>query len=61
MFADTSLLSVIHYHVYHGNLKVPLDVKTVKFPALRTLGIPDIPSFFTYVGSYPAYMKLLLN
>ncbi|XXG62091.1 hypothetical protein AAC387_Pa05g0530 [Persea americana] len=63
-FTQTCSVSAIYYHVHHGNLKVPLDVTavtTVTLPALPELGIPDIPSFFSEVGSYPAYLQLVLN
>ncbi|KAJ8639328.1 hypothetical protein MRB53_016022 [Persea americana] len=61
-FTQTCSVSAVHYHVYHGNLKVPVDVlTTVTLPALPALGISDVPGFFSDVLSYPGYMKLLLN
>lgn len=60
-FTQSCSVSALYYHVYHRNLKLPLDVTTVTLPGLPALEISDVPSFYSDFGSYPAYMELVLN
>ncbi|XP_058094291.1 UDP-glycosyltransferase 74F2-like [Magnolia sinica] len=60
-FTQLCIVDAIYYHVYKGNLTVPLEDKTIRLPGLPPLEIHDMPSFFSVPGSYPAYLEMVLN
>ncbi|KAL5990781.1 hypothetical protein ACLOJK_011685 [Asimina triloba] len=64
-FTQMCIVDAIYYHVYHGNVAVPLAPEhhqtAVRLPGLPPLKIDDMPSFIAACGSYPAYKELVLD
>ncbi|KAL5990782.1 hypothetical protein ACLOJK_011686 [Asimina triloba] len=62
-FTQLCIVDAIYYHVYHGNLAVPLPAQTasLRLPGLPPLEAADLPSFLSAWGTFPAYRALLTN
>ncbi|KAI9111228.1 hypothetical protein K1719_017839 [Acacia pycnantha] len=62
-FTQSCAVNSIYYHVYNGNLKIPLadDKSEISLPALPPLSSCDLPSFMSVLGAYPAFTDMVVN
>ncbi|KAL2470123.1 UDP-glycosyltransferase 74F2 [Abeliophyllum distichum] len=60
-FTQSCAVNFVYYYAHHGLLTLPVSTLPVEIPGLPPLGLPDMPSFISVHGSYPAYLQLLLN
>lgn len=62
-FTQSCAVNSIYYHVYNGNLKIPLtdDKAVISLPALPPLASCDLPSFLYVLGPYPAFTSMVVN
>lgn len=62
-FTQSCAVNSIYYHVYHGNLKIPVtdDKSEILLPALPPLAFSDLPSFLNVLGLYPGFTDMVVN
>ncbi|KAL8536804.1 hypothetical protein ACS0TY_012105 [Phlomoides rotata] len=62
-FTQSCAVDHIYYHVYKGDLKVPLlaGEDQILIPGLPPLRPEDLPSFIFAYGSYPPFFELVVN
>ncbi|KAH9618178.1 hypothetical protein KSS87_003927 [Heliosperma pusillum] len=60
-FTQASLVNYVYYLVYHKRLDLPIVKTPVEIPGLPLLEMGDLPSFVDSPGSYPGYLKMVLE
>ncbi|CAI9764438.1 unnamed protein product [Fraxinus pennsylvanica] len=60
-FTQSCAVDNIYYHVYKGELKLPLSDDEIIIPGLPPLEPKDTPSVIYIPGSHPTALKMLVN
>lgn len=60
-FTQSCAVNNILYHVYKGELKLPLSQSQILLPGLPRLVPSDMPSYVYELGTYPAVYKMLVG
>lgn len=60
-FTQSCAVNNILYHVYKGELKLPLSQSQILLPGLPPLVPSDMPSYVYELGTYPAVYKMLVG
>ncbi|KAI9111218.1 hypothetical protein K1719_017829 [Acacia pycnantha] len=63
-FTQSCAVNSIYYHVYSGNLKIPVtddDESEVLLPGLPPLASYDLPSLLYVWGTYPGFTYMVVN
>ncbi|KAL0393869.1 UNVERIFIED_CONTAM: UDP-glycosyltransferase 74E2 [Sesamum latifolium] len=60
-FTQSCAVDQIYYHVFKGELKVPLSGEEILVPGLPPLMPEDMPSFMYVHGSYPPLFEMVVN
>nr|UZT04296.2 UGT2 [Ligustrum lucidum] len=60
-FTQSCAVDNIYYHVYKGDVKLPLSESEFLIPGLPPLKPSDMPSFLYVRGSYPALLEMVVN
>ncbi|XP_074320461.1 UDP-glycosyltransferase 74F2-like [Silene latifolia] len=60
-FTQACLVNYVYYLVYHKRLDLPIVKTPVEIRGLPLLEMRDLPSFVDSLGSYPGYLKLVLE
>ncbi|CAA2995240.1 UDP-glycosyltransferase 74F2-like [Olea europaea var. sylvestris] len=60
-FTQSCAVDQIYYHVYKGDVKLPLSESEISIPGLPPLKPSDMPSFLYVHGSYPPLKDMVVN
>ncbi|GMI98600.1 UDP-glycosyltransferase 74 F1 [Hibiscus trionum] len=60
-FTQSCAVNSVYYHVWKGDLQLPLPPTRVYLPALPPLRVSELPSFVAIYGLYPAWLDALVN
>ncbi|KAL2236860.1 UNVERIFIED_CONTAM: UDP-glycosyltransferase 74E2 [Sesamum indicum] len=60
-FTHSCAVDQIYYHVFKGELKVPLSGEEILLPGLPPLMPDDMPSFVHVHGAYPPFLEMTVN
>ncbi|KAM7521927.1 hypothetical protein LguiA_011829 [Lonicera macranthoides] len=60
-FTMSCAVGNVFYHVFKGDLKLPLMGPKIVLPGLAQMECSDMPSFVSDYGSYPAFLQMVVN
>ncbi|XAR64548.1 hypothetical protein NMG60_11008276 [Bertholletia excelsa] len=60
-FTQSCAVSAVYYHLYKGDIKVPLQESEISLPSLPVLELSDLSSFITDNDSYIGGLDLVLG